>query len=811
MLPGGLTKRQLYKHLERDQFADYLPWVAWDPDNGRYLTQEGALGYIWECSPLAFANDDLIAGLEGIFALEYTSRAVIQFILFADNDVAPILDQMRAKVTTDNPTLRRWADRYTDYLEQGSVGVDKLGGIPTRRFRLFVTVKNGEGEKELSDATIRGIEDYLEGAYLAPRKVTPNGLLRTMRSVFGVPVSYDYEKDIPIRKQVLRAEDEIDVEGDIMRLGNHYAQVLTPKSLPERFDLLQMNQLFGGVFGATDDPQQIQSPFIYTLRVFPQPVGDNIAARAEAMGWQKAAGSFVPLLKKRLEEFEWAIGKDDGKPFLRIIPSLTILHPNPQVVRSNAARATRIWGGRGAKMQHERALQQILFLSGLPLGDYNVGRYVDMLDRHFMPPAESVAAMLPIQGDFAGGRSPRHVYVGRKGQLIGFDLFDERADNHNFIIQGESGKGKSVLTQQLLAAHYASGCDVRILDIGYSYKKPTKVIKGRFLDLTEDFVLNPFDGAEGEGGLETTKAILLQMAFSNQASTPNEIAHSLMMEAARWVVKQGSVEDGVDKVHSFLATFPNSLDNGQGHWDEEIIRTARTLAFTMQDFVGDGPYAQYVRGRSTLDLSKDRWAVLELEGLSSRPSLFSVVTLMVINMVTQSLYLKAGIDRVPTIILFDEAWKFLQKAGADTTLVAQVIAEGMRRARKYYGSFGVVTQSILDTAQFGNIGDVLRGNAQYKFYLQSGDYALARERHLIDYDPFTTALLESVKSQRPRYVECFIEGGEAIGRGVVRVVLDPFSYWLFTSSAGDNKRIEQAVSAGRDYADAIEQLANEAA
>ncbi len=52
--------------------------------------------------------------------------------------------------------------------------------------------------------------------------------------------------------------------------------------------------------------------------------------------------------------------------------------------------------------------------------------------------------------------------------------------------------------------------------------------------------------------------------------------------------------------------------------------------------------------------------VLELENLKIQPDLYRVVTLLVLNAVTQDLYLS---DRSRSrLIIFDEAWQFLGKA-----------------------------------------------------------------------------------------------------------------------------------------------------
>lgn len=813
MIPGGIRKADLHRSVGRESFQTFLPWVAFDPETKAYLTQEGAMGYIWECTPLAFMSNGVAETLSGIFGLEYPENAVIQFLLYADDHVAPFIAAFKNETDRDDDVVQRWSDDYANYLEQGASGLPKMSGIPTRRFRVFVAVKNGESGDQISEDTITGIEEFLRGAHLNPRRMEASELLALVRGILGAPPVDRYDDEIPIRKQVLRAQDEVSVKKDHIVIGDRFYKVLTPKLLPEKIDVLKANELFGGVYGAQSDPEQIDSPFIYSLTILPKDMKTSIAAKAEAMNFQRSTGSFISQLKRRLEEYDWALGMADKTRFMRIIPSLVVFGATEEKMRSTAARLRRMWESKGAVMQEERAIQQVVFTCSLPLGLYNDKRFVANMDRYFVVQTQAIATLLPVQADFMGAWPPRLAYVGRKGQLIGLDIFNRSATNHNILIAAGSGAGKSVSTQHMLLSHYRSGCQVRVVDIGYSYRKLTNILNGSYIDIDENVVLNPFDFIHDESGVEICKAVILQMCYANMASVPNEISYTLVNEAVEWAIAQNQPERGVSLVRHFLATYPKHSAAEVSDHLEHVITEAHTLAYTMRDFDQDGKHGRMFNGRSTVRVDDADWMVLELEALINKPALFNVVTLMVLNLVTASLYLADAETRVPTFILFDEAWKFLSSAGnaGQQSSIATVIEEGMRRARKYYGSFSIVTQSIADTEKFGTAGDVIRSNTQFKFLLMSGDYQQAKDRGLIDYDPFSLSLLKSVKTQRPRYSEIFIDGGDAFGKGVARLVLDPFSYWLLTSDAEDNRRIETQVRQGKTYAEAIASLAADAA
>jgi len=318
----------------------------------------------------------------------------------------------------------------------------------------------------------------------------------------------------------------------------------------------------------------------------------------------------------------------------------------------------------------------------------------------------------------------------------------------------------------------------------------------RYLDFTDeaDICINPFTKIiEPEHDIPVIAPIIAQMVYSTTETPPTEIEMTLIKNAVRWAWDQEGNAAGVDTVHRYLSGYK---DHG-GH-NGEILAAAEKLAFNIEDFTSRGPYGRFFNGLSTFDISNDDFVVLELEHLEPKKELFRVVTLQIINAVTKDLYLS---DRkTPRFVIFDEAWKFLGKSGH----LQEVIEEGYRRARKFKGSFNVITQSILDLKQFGPVGDVIQGNSAFKFYLESGDFERAASQKLINYDPFSMQMLKSVKSRKPRYSEIFMD--TPFGIGVGRLMVDPFSYYAFTSDADEIAEIEDLVQEGLSYAEAIKAM-----
>ena len=65
-------------------------------------------------------------------------------------------------------------------------------------------------------------------------------------------------------------------------------------------------------------------------------------------------------------------------------------------------------------------------------------------------------------------------------------------------------------------------------------------------------------------------------------------------------------------------------------------------------------------------------------------------------------------------------------------------------------------------------------------------------------------MLKSIKSNKPKYSEIFMD--TPFGVGVARLVKDPYSYYLNTSSPKEVAEIDELVDGGLSYSDAIDEM-----
>lgn len=804
---------------ERDsaRFSEYLPWFAYGGDEDPcYLSLEGAEGYIFECTPAPFLSAKAAGSLEGLFRLPLPEDGVIQISLVSDGHIQPALEAYRSFLTrTDNPVLPAMVERYSQFLAQSATGLEAAYGIPVRRFRIFVTLKAGERP---SEDVITQAAEFLAGAGLAPRPLRAGALLAWARRLFNASVGTTdeaYDPTRPIQQQVIQAECQLRFDADKVVFARPDAtpwrigRCLTPKHIPKDIDLLQQNELCGGVMGAISDTEQITTPFIYTLNICFDDTKAQLYHKAAVTSMQKIAGSLAQRLARKVEEFQWAVDALERQRFFRFIPVLWVFGRDNQEASHSVARVKRMWENRGYVMQEEQQVLAPFLLQALPLGFYYDIASIRQMDRHFFAPPDTLACQLPVQADFTGGGNALVPFIGRKGQLSVLDIFDKRANNHNMLAAASTGSGKSFLFNYLMYNYYKSGAMVRIIDIGYSYRKTCRMLRGKYIDVgARDVVMNPFDTIRTpEDDIPVVAAIIAQMVYSNEARSPTESEWTLLKDAVHWAWQQGRSAEGIDLVQTYLRRFPeHSQYEINPETMTDVVRRAHEMAFNLHDFTREGKYGRFFNGRSSIDIAHDPFVVLELEALSNRPELFRVVTLQVINTVTQELYLSRDIAK--RFILFDEAWQFLSEFGGDDdSPVKPVIEGGYRRARKYNGSFSIVTQSLLDMRMFGAVGDVIRNNSAFKFYLESDDYEACRKAGLLDYGDFDMELLKSIKSSRGRYSEIYID--TPFGRAAQRLIVDRFSYYLFTSDRNDNAAIEQLIQAGYSELDALRIMAGE--
>lgn len=813
----GATMAEVSSLHYHNKFSDFLPYLAYDEETGVYHNTDGSTGFIWECTPLVFSADKTLQISEALTRLPLPSMSVIQLLLHSDENIKPFLEAYSSlRAGSDNPLVHDAVDSYCEFLKKCTKGSAQLSGIPLRNIRLIISIKiPAKGEVALQEVRT-SLYENLNAMRLMPRQMEPSTLLEWLRRLLndsvperkladGTELASSYNDHVPIGKQVILSETEIDIEPDHIQIGGGSWKCMTPAAYPQEVDPLSTKELFGGIWGVRSDNEQHRTPFLYSLNIIFDKLKGQLRNKCDLILMQSAAGSFARTLHRKQDEHTWAIDRiDQGAVFVRIMPMMWFLGDSYEKAEDAVKRGKTMWEAAGYVMQEEKSILAALLLSSLPMGMRATKHNLNMLERDTIVDSAAVCNVLPIQGDFCGSREAVMLQQGRSGQIVPLSIFSKAANNFNGFVAATSGGGKSFFVNNLCFSHYTAGAILRIVDIGGSYKKLCHILKESYLDFESGnkICINPFSNiVDVEEDLPAISAIVMQMCYSS-SDTPNidEIEYTLVKDGVRWAYSCKGKGASVDDVYEYLREYPKYLAEGR-KVTSTIEEHAHHLAFNMFEFTSHGSYGNYFVGESNFDIADSKFLLLELEALKNSRDLFKVVTLLVLDAVTRDLYLSDRSQR--RMVVFDEAWQFLSGASGNR-MMADMIEAGFRRARKYQGSFFVITQSILDRQLFGAIGDIIWANADYKILLESKDYDKALAEKLIDYDQFTVEILKSMQRNGTKYSELYMD--TPFGAGVVRLAVDAFNYYLFTSHAEETAEMDQMVANGMDYREAIHEM-----
>jgi conjugal transfer ATP-binding protein TraC len=834
-----LKKGDLERLSSRTQFSKYLMPVYYDEEMGVYVNQDGTIGLMYECIPVLFFNPQSVKSFSSLFNLNYPKGTVIQIMLFSDPYIEHYLFHYVNYKKGAPDYLRKGFHNLSDFYRNLK---DHLG-FPARHYRVFVMIKmpidKNFREEVLKEVKV-SVYELLKSVRLYPEEVKPEDYLFLMRFLlnnvdFRLREETDTEfqeifrktevlrtwiRSKTLNKQVIFADTEIVAKGDCIKFGEKRFRCLTWKIMPEEIDFIFGNLISGHydlIDGVSGDLKQVSLPFFIVLNVFCDSINTELQIKANLMLQQQPLGTYFVTLKEKVSEYLWAVQKmNSGEKFMRGFLTFWVYGNNDEEVRTSVHKYVRILESIGGQVQEEKIVTVPLFVYSLPFGAVGEKKNFHLLDRDFVFISEMLACCAPVQADFLGTGEPMLLFLGRKGQIVGIDLFSQKSANYNFFIAAPTGKGKSFFVNYIVANYYGAGAKVRIIDIGGSYKKLVNMFRGRYLEFSPEsnISLNPFALIyDPEFDIPIVVRTIVSMVSAVTGELPEQISeetaysiiHSAVLEVLRWAESSGISyrELTIDHVYEVLSNFMKYFPDadricGKEHCAVDFEKIAGHIAFNLYKFTSAGSYGKWFIGGEVFDISKDDFVVLELEHLKQFPDLFKVITLLVLNAVTADLYLS---DRKrPTLIVLDEAWQFLQ----DSPAFEKVIEEGYRRARKYRGSFGIITQDILDFDGFGRVGRVILSNSAFKFMLEGVKVELAKARNIVDFDEFVIHLIKSVRYNTPKYSEIFVLT-DNFGSGVVRLIVDPYSYFIYTSNPAEVAEIEE-LAKRVGYERAIEEM-----
>jgi conjugal transfer ATP-binding protein TraC len=761
-----------------------LPYGVYDKQKGLYFAENFSVAFlIMEIVPQPFNNDNFLDSLASIMTYSWPKTSLFQTVLYADPNIEPFISQyldargteIENSMDRDREFLYGFSKEMCAYAQAHVFkGVHaQYHPVPFRNFRSFIVIRVPSSVKEFETGhqgvgTLLKAKDSLfsalRAAQIGAREVDPDTLIHFLSGVWNpgqthLPDAWDRAKFI--REQIIRADTPISIyNSGIFKLGNRFVCSKTPKQYKEEILAGHMSMLSGDIGVA--NTKQINCPFLITTWVGLEPQNNEIISKGNFILAQRAATATLGARHQRKQdEYRDALERIDNynEIFLQGGIVMSIIAPTRKVLQEVSDTVDTIWQTAGFTAQNEPFFALPMFMATLPGG--LLPDFDSRLHRGRLAPARTWAMLSSICGEIKGTTTPTYMFFTRKGQVAALDLRDSDS-NFNAFVSAPSGAGKSFLVNSFVTQTLSIGGRAFIIDIGRSYQKIAELIDGQIIEFKEDsnLSLNIFaliskkrieadeadfsrdDGYEQSSLRAMLHRLLCQMASPKQIITDTESAY--LQNALDDIIANLKDDEylSIDKLLEYLQ-----------HRHVDMVRDSRDNAYynlrqRLLKYGSAGRYGKWFSGKPNLNFQRPL-VLLELEELKAEPELREVILLLIMGVIEQELYITNDRSR-HTIVILDEAWDIM--GGANS---APFIESGFRRARKYLGSYIVITQSKLDLLKYPALEQAINNNSAWQFFLAQKQDVVATmlEKNILALDDFDVAQLNSVHTIRGCYSE----------------------------------------------------------
>ena len=811
-----------------DRFSDFLPYRVFDTETSIFINNNSS-GFVIEIPPLVGADERTGDLLSQFFQEGLPPKTCVQILSWGSPRIGRKLGDWFIPRYAAGSFYQTMAQYRSDLLLNGvwnSLSRDAPFHVRHHRVVVSVGVPNDANVSKTELVQVReGLIGVLKSVGADPLVWTPVELIGLVDDITSPTTASEDEAstynelDI-ISDQAVRKDIEIEVEADRLKLRTErYRPVGRDKDnipeigevYPDHFDVRHFGvrnmpgrwapwetaRLIGDMF---TDKLRLPCPTATSLcLVYPDQEAQASKANMQALRQKSLADSkgakFLRGIGEQAREWEDVQNKlQEGRKIVRTFYGVTTFSPagdgdkNERLLKS-------VYRAAGWDLQDERFLQIQGLITSLPLTLADGGAHdLERLKRMRTMLSSTASCIAPVQGEYLGGPVPHMLLLGRRGEPFFWSPFENSSGNHNVAIMGKSGSGKSVALQELCASLAGAGAKVVVIDDGRSFQNSCALQGGEFVEFTmaSGFCLNPFSMIDAEKAaasedykmdcIAMLKAMVGQMArFIDRL---NDTERGLIDEAVNDVWNNYGREGCIDHIQAFL----NNRD----------VHEARNIAIALTPFTSAGTYGRFFFGQASLEMSAD-FTVFELSDLASREELRSVVLTAIMFMTTQMM---TKVPRsIKKILMIDEAWQLLRGGS-----MADFVEAYARTCRKYGGSLATATQSINDFYKSDGAKAALE-NSDWMVVLQQkpetvGD--ISRSGRL-EMDAPTETMIRSLKRNGVEFSEMFVKGPDV--QFVGRLVLDPWSAKVFSSSPADVAEIDRLQRAGFSKEDAIARVA----
>ena len=383
-----------------------------------------------------------------------------------------------------------------------------------------------------------------------------------------------------------------------------------------------------------------------------------------------------------------------------------------------------------AKHTTYRSLQG--WVSTLPMG-------LDLIGMRRTFDTSALAAAFPFTSpdlpapDPTTGATPSGVLygynIGSQG-LVHWDRFGDGMHNHNSVILGRSGAGKSYLVKLELLRSLYRNIEIAVVDPEDEYARLAAAVGGTYVHLgTRGVRLNPFDlpihtRADGRRTAPTDalvrRSLFLHTVVAVLVGTELEAAQRAALDRAIAATYQavGITADARTwtRPSPTLRTLRDQLaDAGQAG-----DRAAGELAARLHPFV-EGAFKQLFDGQSSVN-PEGHLVVFSLRDLPDE--LKGIGTLLTLDTIWRRVSNPA--IRRPRLVVVDEAWLLMKEPSG-----AQFLFRMAKASRKHWAGLTVATQDTADVLS-NDLGKAVVANAATQILLRQASQAIDEITHIFD-------------------------------------------------------------------------------
>ncbi len=828
--------RRLEEMLKTLRFADLLPYQSFDDEYDLFFNDD-SYGFAIEISTAVGIDEESLDILSSLFAGDGIDKdTVIQHCMYASPDVMPFLTKWANTFVSDplgededdepkrnKNIFRTMARKRIDHLIKGNWGsISPRTSMMTRDFREFITYQIPLPDGRIENVTPlmkqklqrhrNGMMSTIKTAGLDSRVMFPDELVDLLDTMINSKTikreRKKYDENALIKDQIIAKDNLLLVGRDDLYMNNPdretHISVFGVESYPDYWAGWGNGELIGSLY---EDARRISCPFLITMTIHYPDQMDQISMaklkhqRAVQMSESPIAKSVTSWHDKK-REWEFVTRKiEEGHTNVMVNYQVVLFSSNENKDQCERELTTTFKANKW-NLYKQRFVLLPAFLMSLPLGASRA--YVDFtLNKKLFRtmPSWSVVNLAPFIAEWKGTANPLQLLSGYRGQLINFNPWDNEEGNFNVATAARSGAGKSVFWQDFIQCVLAQGGRAWVFDRGRSFEQLCRLnsqyYSTQFLvfDGSTRISLNPFTNiVNWEGGDDVGSeriqihSLLIQMATRDGGALPAE-RQTWLDEALSQAWEAKGREAEITDIYNIL-------------YSNEDVRY-RDLADAIQPFTRKGMFGHFFSGPSTIDLSDD-FIVLEMKELDSMPQLQTIVMLILMMRIEQTMY-DPERQRRKQVCLIDEAWKLLSYGNAST-----FVEEGYRTARKYGGSFVTITQGVNDYYKSPTTQACLE-NSDWTVLLAQKEESIKQLSNMdrLPGGKESLKLIRKLRMVKGLYSACAIIS--PMGLSTERLIIDRFSEMLFTTHDEEVGQRHDLMNQGMSQVEAIEYLANQRA